>query len=100
VQKFISATQKGWQSAIENPDEAALMTLDYQPEGEKSSPEHLKYVMHVSVPLINTGNSYLGYMDINALNNTYNILLAQEVISSPFDFTDSFTNEFVQGGGS
>jgi ABC-type nitrate/sulfonate/bicarbonate transport system substrate-binding protein len=100
VQKFVSATQKGWQAAIENPDEAALLTLEYQSESEKSSQEHLKFVMQVSAPLINTGDSYLGYMDIISLNNTYNILLDQKILSSPFDVADSFTNEFVQGGGS
>jgi ABC-type nitrate/sulfonate/bicarbonate transport system substrate-binding protein len=97
VQKFISATQKGWQYAIENPDEAALLTLDYQQENEKSDPEHLKFVMRVSIPLINTGNAPLGKMDYAEFNNTYAILFSQGIIKKQIDISSVFTNTFIEG---
>jgi len=95
VSAFITATKKGWQAAIENPDEAALLTLGYQQEDEKATPEHLKFVMSISSPFIHTGDSPLGYMDAVAFSNTQKILLKQGILKNEQDITQIFTNEFL-----
>jgi len=66
VERFLRATFRGWQSAIENADEAALLTLKYD---QTLSPSHLQFVFNASLPLIHTGENYIGWMEYSVFNN-------------------------------
>ncbi len=92
VQRFVRATLKGYQYAIENPAEAAQFVLQYDPEldltGQISTVE-------ATIPLIDTGDAHIGLMDQNVWQITQDILLAQDVISSAVDLNKVYTNEFI-----
>ncbi len=93
IKKFIKATTEGWQYAIEHSDEAALLTQKYNIETET---EHLKFVLDVSSPLINTGNSILGWMEKNTFENTQKILLEQNIMKKPVNIDTVYTNQFIE----
>lgn len=93
VERFLRATVKGWQYAIENQDEAALFTQKYDPEMQS---EHLRFVLRVSSPLIHTGDQYIGWMEQEDLQNAYDLLVEQGVIKSQLIVNDAFTNEYLE----
>jgi ABC-type nitrate/sulfonate/bicarbonate transport system substrate-binding protein len=93
IQKFIQATINGWEQAIENPAEAALLTKEY---GATYTDEHLQFVLQVSIPLINTGEGHLGLMEESVFEETVSILLDQEILTESIKVNDVFTNEFVE----
>lgn len=93
VRAFISATIKGWQYAIENADEAALLANEY---GAGYSPEHLKFVLKASIPHIYTGNVPVGWMEYEEWDKAQAMLIEEGVMKNPVDLNDVFTVEFME----
>lgn len=60
VARFVRATLKGWNWAIANPDEAAALSLVYDPH---LSASHEKNMMRASLPFIYTSKVDIGGMD-------------------------------------
>ena len=95
---FLKATVKGWQTAIENTDEAALLAKNYEGNDEKGTiynDEHLKFVLQASSPLIHTGDNHLGLMEKDVFENAQRMLIEQEVIKKPVDIEDVYTMQFL-----
>ena len=93
VQRFIRATLKGYKAAIENPEEATDFALLYDNTLDRS----LQLAsMQTQIPLIDTGNAVLGWMDIQVWQNAMDILLAQNILSTSVDLEKIFTNQFVE----
>lgn len=93
VERFVRATLKGHQYAIEHPEESAQLALEYD---DSLDPEWLTAQMPAYVPLIDTGDAPLGWMDAEVWQSTQDILLDQGFISSPADLSDLYTNSFVE----
>ncbi|MFW6120393.1 MAG: ABC transporter substrate-binding protein [Petrotogales bacterium] len=93
VENFLRATSQGWQNAIENVDEAALLTKQY---GAPYSDEHLKFVLEVSVPLIHTGEYYIGWMEKSVFENTITMFFDQGVLTTQVKADDVYTTEFLE----
>ena len=93
VERFMRATLKGYQYAIENPDEVAALALEYDPELDLA---FQKETMKVQVPLIDTGDAPIGFMDETVWESTLEILKEQNFITSPVNLNDVYTNEFVE----
>ncbi|HEC92274.1 MAG TPA: hypothetical protein ENI51_04675, partial [Candidatus Atribacteria bacterium] len=93
VEKFLRATAQGWQNAIENADEAALLTKQY---GAPYTDEHLKFVLEVSIPLIHTGEHHIGWMEKSVFENTITMLLDQGILTAQVNADDVYTNEFLE----
>ncbi len=93
VEKFLRATLKGWTYAIENEEEAVDITLKYTTDGEKS---HEAYMLMTSIPLINTGDSFLGWMEKTKWQNVQNILLEQKIIDEAVNIDDAYTMQFLE----
>lgn len=93
VERFLRATLKGWQYAIEHEDEAVDMTLVYAKDSNK---KHQAYMLKASVPLIHTGSSKLGWMEAKRWDELQNILLDQKILSKPISITDAYTMQFLQ----
>jgi NitT/TauT family transport system substrate-binding protein len=91
VNKFLRATIKGWQYAIENESEAVDATLKYAAKSNKS---HEAYMLHSSIPLINTGNSAIGFMEESKWDDIQNILFDQKILKNKINITDVYTLEF------
>jgi len=93
VERFMRATLKGYQYAIENPDEVAALALEYDPELDLA---FQKETMKVQVPLIDTGDAPIGFMDETVWESTLEILKEQNFITSPVNLNDVYTNEFIE----
>lgn len=93
VERFVRATLKGWQKAIEDPELATQATLALDP---KLDHNFQKIAMEMSIPLIDTGEDTLGYMRSTIWQTMHDVLLEQGLISGPVDLTTVYTNEFVE----
>jgi len=97
VGKFIKATAKGWENAIEHSDEAALLTLNYTGEEiQQLTPEHLKFVLDASSPLIHTGEQHMGWMESQVFEDTQDMLLEHGVMKRPINVSDAYTLQFLK----
>lgn len=92
IRRFVQATIKGYQYAIENTDAAAQLALTYD---ETLDPAYQQAVMQAQIPFINSGDGQIGVMNENIWENTQNILLEFGLISSPIDLSTVYTNEFA-----
>ncbi len=93
VERFLRATLKGWQYAIEHEDEAVNMTLKYSKDSNK---KHQAYMLKASVPLIHTGNSKLGWMEGKQWEQLHKILLDQKILTKPIDIDKAYTMQFLE----
>ncbi len=92
VQRFVRATLKGYQYAIEHPEEAATITGKYD-EGRTS--EVLVAAMQAQIPLIDTGDVPIGWMDDAVWGAMQKVLLEQGILSAAIDWRQAYTNQFV-----
>lgn len=92
VGRFVRATVRGYQYAIEHTDEVAELATQYD---DTLDFEYQRQVMVASIPFIDTGNTPIGAMDESVWNITQEILLEFGMISDPIDLPSMFTNEFV-----
>lgn len=93
VERFIRATVKGYQYAIEHPQEMAELALKYD---DTLDVNLQSATMQAQIPLIDTGDAPIGVMDETVWQITQDILLEQEIISAPVDLKKVYTNEFVE----
>jgi NitT/TauT family transport system substrate-binding protein len=93
VERFVRATLRGYQYAIEHPDEASDLTLKYD---ETLDSGFQRASMRAEIPLIDTGDAPIGTMDKAVWQSTQDMLLEQGFISSPVDLNALYTNEFVE----
>jgi len=92
IDVFIRATGKGWEKAIENMDEAALLTQKYDPDMDA---EHLKFVLRLSSPLIHTGQNHIGWIEESVFQKTQEFLLNQGVLQESVNVHEIYTMEFL-----
>lgn len=95
VKAFTQATMKGWQYAINHPDEAASFGLKYDNQLKIA---HEKAMMKASLPFLHVGSGKLGVMDTKAWSE-----LQDELVDTGFlkanqkaDVIKAFTNKFVE----
>ena len=93
IKAFILGTEQGWQYAIEHVHEAALFAQRYE---DGLDPTHLEFALQASVPLIQTGDSYIGWMDNTTFALAQGTFLKQGILSSEVDIQQAFTNEFIE----
>ena len=93
VQRFVRATLKGYQYAIEHPAEAAQLALKYDPTLDIALQTE---TMLAQIPLIDTGYVPLGTMDRSVWEATQATLLRENIIPFPIDLSQIFTNQFTQ----
>lgn len=93
VQRFTRATLKGWAFAIENPDAIGPLVLKYKPDGD---PELESAKMTASIPLINTGEDFIGWMKPEVWAGMEQTLREQAVLTQPVDVTQVYTRQFLE----
>ena len=93
VERFLRATLKGWRYAIENPDEAVDLTLQYDPALGRDRQARM---MAAQTPLIHTGEVNIGWMRAEVWEGMHDILLDQAILDEPVDLDEVFTMEFLQ----
>lgn len=92
VERFVRATLDGWQYVIENNAEAVATTLKH---ATGSTSRHEANMLSASIPLINDGESPLGWMEKNKWSQVANILFEQNISSKLIDVSGAYTMEFL-----
>lgn len=90
VQKFISATNKGYMYAKNNPEHAASIMVEAEPE--------LDYdLVYQSLLTITPNFNSTGYQDPIIWSDFSNWLKENNIISQEIDETTVYTNQYIQG---
>jgi len=92
VERFLRATLEGWRYAIENPDEAVDIALQYDTKLDRNQ-QLLK--MQAMLPLIHTGAIQLGWMQAEVWEGMHQILLEQGPLDEPVDIDEVYTMQFL-----
>lgn len=93
VLRFLRATLKGWTYAVENPNTIGPMVLKYTPEADVAL-ETAKMI--AALPLVNTGNDFIGWMKPEVWEGMEKTLHEQGVITQPVDTPQVYTLQFLQ----
>ncbi|WP_128660693.1 ABC transporter substrate-binding protein [Paenibacillus sp. 598K] len=93
VRSFVQASMKGWEYAIDHPEEAAEMGLKY---GENLKLDHEINMMKASIPLLQPDNRPLGKMEASAWETLQENLMELEFLKKEQDLSTIFTNEFLE----
>jgi ABC-type nitrate/sulfonate/bicarbonate transport system substrate-binding protein len=93
AKRFMRATLRGYQYALENPDEAVAATLKYDPKLDATVQAAQ---MTAQTPLIDTGDQPIGWMDADVWQSTMDILLEGGFIPSAVDIKSLYTNDFMK----
>ncbi len=92
VKKFLRATLKGWQWAIDNPVEVSTFALEYNPDLDG---KHELLTFESSIPLIYSGENKIGSMEADKWNGILDLLKEQNLIEKELNINDAFTNKFI-----
>jgi len=93
VTRFLRATLRGWREAIEDPEAAVAITLEYAREAD---PEIQTQMMEASLPLVHTGEDQIGWMRAEVWEGMHDMLLEQGILDEPLDVEEVYTMEFLQ----
>ncbi|MFC3801183.1 ABC transporter substrate-binding protein [Cohnella sp. GCM10012308] len=93
VKGFVQATMKGWDYAINHPDEAAQVTVQY---GDQLNLEHETKMMNASIPLLEADKGPLGLMEESEWSTLQDSLIDIGFLKKKQDLPVAFTNEFIQ----
>ena len=93
VERFMRATLRGYRYAVENPNEVSALALQYD---ETLDLAFQQASMQAEIPLIDTGDAPIGWMDDAVWQISQEILLQQGLLSEPVDLTTFYTNQFVE----
>lgn len=91
VQKFLDATKKGYEFAINNPEEAAEILLKYAPELDA---EMVRKSQAYLSPRYQDDAPYWGYIDAERWNNFNNWMYEQGLLEHPIE-VESYNSEFI-----
>ena len=97
--KFLKASMKGWDYAVANPDEAAMITLENDETGAQTE-KHQKRMMGEIAKLVGTNAKGTGYLDEAAYNRTVETLMgggSDPVISTKPE--GAFTHDVIEKAG-
>jgi NitT/TauT family transport system substrate-binding protein len=95
VEKFLRATLKGWQYALENKEEALDITEKYE-TGRYANREYEEYIYDHQFPLIHTGESNVGWMSSERWQEMYDMLNEYGEIETGFDVSQAYTMQFLE----
>jgi NitT/TauT family transport system substrate-binding protein len=102
VRGFVRATLKGMQDAIENPDEAFQISMDYIKElksADAKTQQLQRKVLQETLPYWQsdmTAKQGLGYTDSKSWEATHKFLRDSGLLKSDVDISKAFTNEFIK----
>lgn len=92
VERFLSATLRGIQAAIENPEQAARLSVARNPELRL---DHQIEAMRRALPLLRPAGTQPGMMRAEQWQTTYDLLRESRIITQPFDVEGAFTLDFL-----
>jgi NitT/TauT family transport system substrate-binding protein len=93
VQRFTRATLKGWTYAVENPDAIGAFVQKYNPDADADL-ETAR--MTASIPLVNTGEDFIGWMKPETWEGVEQTLRGQGALTQPLDINEVYTQKFIK----
>ena len=93
VQRFTRATLKGWTYAVENPETTGAIVQKYKPDAD---PDLEVARMEASIPLVNTGEDFIGWMKPETWEGMQQILREQGALKNLMDVTQVYTLQFLE----
>jgi len=93
VTRFLRATLRGWQDAIEDYQQAMPVVQKYDPGTDTQVQAAM---LEAQLPLVHTGEDYIGWMKPEDWQAMYNILLDNGLLAEPFDVNLAYTMQFMQ----
>ncbi len=97
VQRFVRASVKGWQDAIDDQAGAVSIVMKHVEPGSTTVEHQTRMMSEVAKLVMPDGvaTGQLGVMDANRFATTADIALKFHVINNPADPAKSYTNDFV-----
>lgn len=93
VQRFTRAVLQGWTYAVENPESIGEFVQKYNAKADKAL-ENAR--MLASLPLINTGEDYIGWMKPEVWAGMERTLREQGVLSQALDVEQVYIMQFLE----
>lgn len=95
--KFVKASIKGWQYAVENQEEAVDIIMKHVEDGSTTKEHQLVMMEEVAKLVVPEGfdPANIGIIDEKMYQQTADIALKYGVIKKPADITKSFTTEIM-----
>jgi len=95
--RFVRASLKGWQSAIDDQQGAVDVIMKYVERGSTTAEHQTRMMSEVAKLVVPAGmnKDQLGIMDANRFATTADIALKFNVISKPAEPEKAYTNELV-----
>lgn len=93
VQRFVRATLRGWTYAVENPDAVGVIVQKYNPQADAEL-ENAR--MTASIPLVNTGEDYIGWMKPEVWAGMEKTLREQNILTLPLRVEDLYSLRFLE----
>jgi NitT/TauT family transport system substrate-binding protein len=93
VLRFTRATLKGWTFVVENPGTTGAFVQKYEPEADADL-ESARMV--ASVPLVSTGEDFVGWMEPGTWEGIQQTLSEQGALTNPLDLTQVYTLQFLE----
>ena len=97
VQRFVRASLKGWQSAVQDQADAVNTVMRYVEPGSTTLDHQTRMMNEVAKLVLPPGMTadQIGVMDPGRFQTTADIAFKFHVINSPADPARAYTNEFV-----
>ena len=91
--RFLRATLRGWQDAIEDYQQAVPVILKY---ARDKDPQLQAAMMEAQLPLVHTGEDHIGWMKAEDWRAMYKLLQDYDLLTKPFDVNLSYTMRFLE----
>jgi len=89
--RMLRASLRGWQYAVDHPEEAAAIVLKYDESGVQNM-EHQLSMMSEIAKLVSLPMRPLGYTNRDDVRRTIDTLVSYEVLAGPVEPENVFTN--------
>jgi NitT/TauT family transport system substrate-binding protein len=91
--RFLRATLRGWQDAIEDYQQAVPVILKY---ARDKDPQLQSAMMEAQLPLVHTGENHIGWMKAEDWQAMYKLLQDYDLLTTPFDVNLAYTMRFLE----
>jgi ABC-type nitrate/sulfonate/bicarbonate transport system substrate-binding protein len=93
VSRFLRATLKGWTFVVESPEAAGPLVQKYKPDAD---PDLEIAKMTASIPLVNTGEDFIGWMKPEVWAGMETTLREQGLLTGGLDIEQVYVMQFIE----
>lgn len=93
VLRFTRAALKGWTYAVEDPDTIGVFVQQYNPDADADLETDR---MIASIPIVNTGENFIGWMKPEIWQAMEQTLREQSVLTNPLTVDEAYTLQFLR----